>query len=161
MLDTGYSMLDTGYSMLDTGCWILDTGYWMLVTGLWLLAAGCWILDTGCWMLVTGLWLLAAGFWIFDAGCLVLNGLRYRVEGFKNLEIGMRKLGKGYRLRALSRYGVTMARQAGIKVEGIQIRNPTSFNSSFRFPNSELKYLGFLPSVFFFSLYLIPRFGSI
>ncbi len=74
------------------------------------LDARYWLLDTGCWPLVTGNWSLDAGLW-------------YKAEGLSR--------------QPSSRYGVTMARQAGLKLQGIKIRPLTFFNSAFRIPNSE------------------------
>jgi hypothetical protein len=73
-------------------------------------------LDTGYSMLVAGRWSLATG-------CSILvAGLWYKAEGLSR--------------QPLSRYGVTMARQAGLKLQGIKIRPLTFFNSAFRIPNS-------------------------
>jgi hypothetical protein len=78
----------------------------------------------GRWMLDTGYWILDAGLWSLDAGCSILvAGLWYKAEGLSR--------------QPSSRYGVTMARQAGLKLQGIKIRPLTFFNSAFRIPNSE------------------------
>ena len=82
------------------------------------------------------------------------NKKRRRVSGIRKLECGLRpigayayapagrrKIGKGARLQPSSHYGVTMVRQAVLKAQGIKIRHLTLFNSTFRIPNSEFKYL--------------------
>ncbi len=79
---------------------------------------------------------------------------RVQVSGIRKLECGLRpigayayapagrrKIGKGARLQPSSHYGVTMVRQAVLKAQGIKIRHLTLFNSTFRIPNSEFKYL--------------------
>ncbi len=92
------------------------------------------MLDAGYLSLVTGCW------------SLVIKIKRYRVSRIRKAEWGrwsiiQRCKAQGSRRQPSSRYGVTMARQAGLKLQGIKIRHLTLFNSTFRIPNSEFKYI--------------------